>query len=67
MNLQISNSLKDLRIIRGITQETLASYLGVAPQTISKWERGEGYPDITFLIPLADYFGVWLDTLMGRK
>lgn len=67
MNLQISNSLKNLRSIRGVTQETLASWLGVAPQTISKWERGEGYPDITFLIPLADYFGVSLDTLMGRK
>ena len=67
MNLQIGNTIKTLRTRRGITQETLAAHLGVAPQSVSKWERGEGYPDITFLIPLADYFGVPLDTLMGRN
>ncbi len=67
MNLQIGNTIKALRTRRGITQETLAAHLGVAPQSVSKWERGEGYPDITFLIPLADYFGVPLDTLMGRN
>jgi len=65
MNLQIGNIIKTLRTRRGITQETLAAHLGVAPQSVSKWERGEGYPDITFLIPLAEYFGVTLDFLMG--
>jgi transcriptional regulator with XRE-family HTH domain len=67
MDLQIGKNIKTLRTRRGITQETLAARLGVAPQSVSKWERGEGYPDITFLIPLADYFGVPLDTLMGRN
>ena len=67
MNLQIGKNIKDLRTRRGITQETLAVRLGVAPQSVSKWERGEGYPDITFLIPLAEYFGVPLDMLMGRN
>ena len=67
MDLQIGKNIKALRTRRGITQETLAVRLGVAPQSVSKWERGEGYPDITFLIPLAEYFGVPLDTLMGRN
>lgn len=66
MDLQIGKNIKAFRTRRGITQETLADHLGVAPQSVSKWERGEGYPDITFLIPLADYFGVSMDTLMGR-
>ncbi len=65
MDLQIGKNIKALRTRRGITQETLAVRLGVAPQSVSKWERGEGYPDITFLIPLAEYFGVTLDILMG--
>lgn len=65
MDLLIGKNIKALRTRRGITQETLAGRLGVAPQSVSKWERGEGYPDITFLIPLAEYFGVTLDDLMG--
>lgn len=65
MNLQIGKNIKSLRQSRGITQETLANRIGVAPQSISKWERCEGYPDITFLIPLAEYFDVTLDELMG--
>jgi len=65
MDLQIGKNIKALRTRRGITQETLAARLGVAPQSVSKWERSEGYPDITFLIPLAEYFGVTLDILMG--
>ena len=65
MELLIGKNIKMLRTKRGITQETLANRIGVAPQSVSKWERGEGYPDITFLIPLAEYFGVTLDTLMG--
>ena len=66
MNLAFGNTIKELRVKRGLSQEKLAEHLGVAPQSISKWERNEGYPDITFLIPLAEFFGVTLDTLMGR-
>ena len=66
MTLSFGNTIKDLRIKRGLSQEKLAEHLGVAPQSISKWERNEGYPDITFLIPLAEFFDVTLDTLMER-
>ncbi|MBQ8370519.1 MAG: helix-turn-helix transcriptional regulator [Clostridia bacterium] len=64
--IKIGETLRSLRQKRGITQETLANRLGVAPQSVSKWERNEGFPDITFLIPLAEYFDVTLDTLLGR-
>ena len=66
MNLSVGKVIKELRTKRGLSQEKLAEHLGIAPQSVSKWERGEGYPDITLLIPLANYFGVSLDTLMGR-
>lgn len=48
-----------------MTQEDVASALGVAPQTISKWERAETYPDITLLPALANLFGVTTDQLLG--
>lgn len=67
MTLSFGHTIKELRIKRGLSQEKLAEHLGVAPQSISKWERNEGYPDITFLIPLAEFFDVSLDTLMGRN
>ena len=66
MNVTIGKTIKSLRTKRGLSQEKLAEHLGISPQSVSKWERAEGYPDITLLIPLADYFGVSLDLLMGR-
>ena len=45
----------------------LAKAVGISPQSVSKWERGDGYPDITLLPMLAEIFGVsispeWLVT-----
>lgn len=66
MTLNFGNNIKQLRLKRGLSQEKLAERLGVVPQSVSKWERNEGYPDITFLLPLAEFFEVSLDELMGR-
>ena len=49
MELYIGNTLKKLRLTKGLTQEEVATQLGISPQSISKWERGDGYPDITML------------------
>ncbi len=65
MTINLAASLRRLRTARGITQETLADFLGVSSQAVSKWERGDGLPDITMLPPLANYFGVTLDELMN--
>ncbi|MBQ9745555.1 MAG: helix-turn-helix transcriptional regulator [Clostridia bacterium] len=65
MTIKISENIKRLRRNKNVTQEQIAEMLGVSVTAVSKWERGETYPDITMLFPLARYFGVSLDELMG--
>lgn len=47
--LNIGMKIKTLRAMRHITQEQLAVFLGVTPQAVSRWEAGNGYPDIEAL------------------
>ena len=65
MKITIGTNIKRLRSDNGITQEQLAEAMNVTCAAVSKWERGETYPDISMLQPLAFYFGVSLDVLMG--
>lgn len=65
MEITIGANIKRLRIAKNITQEQLSVAMGVSCAAVSKWERGESYPDITLLQPLAYFFDVSLDKLMG--
>lgn len=65
MSISIAKTIKTLRARKGITQEQLASFLGVTYQAISKWERDEGYPDITMLPLIANFFEISTDELLG--
>lgn len=67
MNLLIGNKIKQIRIERGLTQEEMATHLGISFQSISKWERGDGYPDITMLPALAHYLQITIDELLGMS
>ncbi len=51
--------------MKNLTQEDIAEYLGITPQSVSRWERGECYPDITFLPALANIFETSVDLLIG--
>lgn len=48
----------------GLTQKQLAEKLNISDRTISKWERGAGFPDITLLIPLADALGITVVSIL---
>ncbi len=65
MQLYIGDTIKHLRKQKGITQETLAEYMHVSTAAVSKWERNETLPDISMVIPLASYFGVSTDEVLG--
>ena len=63
--MYIGENIKRLRREKNITQEKLAEHLSISCQAISKWERGETFPDVTLVMPIAGYFGVSTDELLG--
>ena len=65
MNVTIGENIKRLRTVKGLTQEQLSVSLGVSCAAVSKWERGESYPDMELIFPLAHLFGVSTDELLG--
>ena len=67
MKIILNEKLRELRRKKDITQEELANRFGISPQAVSKWERGEGFPDITLLPELAQYFDITIDELMGME
>ncbi len=65
MTVYFGENLKKLRKSKEMTQETLADFLGVSFQAVSKWERNESYPDLTMLPSVAALFDVTVDELLG--
>lgn len=64
---QINLRTGELRRRKGVSQQAVAEALGVAFQTVSKWENRASMPDIAILPDLAEYFGVSVDQLLGLK
>ena len=60
-------TVKSLREKLGLTQAELAGRLSVSDKTVSKWETGKGYPDITLLEPLAGALGVTVTELLSGE
>lgn len=61
----IQFKLAELRKKNNLTQQELGNILNVSYQTISKWENGVVYPDISVLPKISSYFGVSVDALLG--
>ena len=61
--MELGKKIRQLRFKAGLTQEQLAEKLGVAAQSVSKWENAVAMPDITALPLLAEVFGVSIDDL----
>ena len=65
--MMFNEKLKELRKKKGLTQEDLASELNVSRQAITKWESGDGAPDIDNLRNIALFFHVSVDYLIDNK
>ena len=63
--MNLGTNISERRKALGMTQEELASNIGVSPQAVSKWETARGLPDITLIEPLAKALGVSVMELMS--
>lgn len=65
MDFDFGANLRALRCGKGLTQEQAAELLNVSKQSVSRWENGITWPDISFLPQLASFYGVSVDALLG--
>ena len=62
----ISDTLKDLRTAKSVTQSEIADILHLKTKAYQAYERGASQPSCNTLIALADYYGVTTDHILGR-
>lgn len=69
MKLQMADRIAKRRRELNLTQEELASRIGVSAQAVSNWERNAGYPDVLLIPSLANALGISTDDLfcMDRR
>ena len=65
--MKIGEIIKELRTERGLSQSALAREIGVSQKAIDYWERGINEPKASYIVALAEFFGVSSDELLGRK
>ena len=65
--MSFSENLKQIRKHYNLSQEELAEILDVSRQAISKWEQGQGYPEVEKLLLLSSKLNISLDVLMSGE
>ena len=65
MQNNIGETICQYRQLRKLTQEEFASRIGVTAQAVSKWERGNGLPDVSLLSGICKVLGITANTLIG--
>ena len=63
----VADNLTKFRKAKGLTQAELAEKLNYSDKSISKWERGEGFPDIFILKDMAEFYGIKIDDFFSEK
>ena len=63
--MSFSENLKQIRKEHHLSQEELAELLDVSRQAVSKWEQGQGYPEVEKLLLLSTKLNISLDALMS--
>ena len=65
--MSFGENLQAIRKQNQLSQEGLAEMLGVSRQAVSKWELGEGYPEVDKLLILSKKLNISLDSLLGGE
>lgn len=65
--IKIGRFIADERKRKGYTQKQLSEKLGISDKTISKWERGNGFPEVSLLLPLCDELEITVNELLSGE
>ena len=65
--MTFKEKLVKLRKLKGLTQDELASAVGVSRQAVYKWESGQSYPEVPKLVELKLIFGISIDDLLDES
>ncbi len=59
--------IAEVRKEKSLTQKQLADTLGISDRTISKWENGRGFPDVSLLLPLCEALSISVNELLSGE
>ena len=65
--VQIGRFLAQERKRKGYTQKQLSEKLGISDKTISKWECGNGFPEVSLLLPLCGELDITVNELLSGE
>lgn len=65
--ISIGKFISEQRKLKGCSQVELANKLNISNKTISKWERGNGFPDVSLLLPLCEELDISVNELLSAK
>ena len=63
----LNQRIREMRLIKRMSQVELARLLGVSKQSVSNWENDNIQPSIEMLVKLAEIFSVSTDYLLGLE
>lgn len=65
--IKIGKFIAEERKQKGYTQRKLAEQLGISDKTVSKWERGNGFPEVSLLLPLCKELEITVNELLAGE
>lgn len=65
--IRIGRFIAEERKRKGYTQRQLSEKLGISDKTVSKWERGNGFPEVSLLLPLCGELDISVNELLSGK
>lgn len=66
-SIKTGKFISECRKQKGMTQKELADILNISNRTVSKWENGDGYPDVTIMPQLSQVLGISVDELLAGE